>query len=96
MDKEEATRILAKGLGAKVERQVIIESSYKNGLVKNALSVYQIGKPMMVGFSAGKYQNFNSGPGSEDVLEILSIDKHPFSEANYFFLENGLIYRLYH
>ena len=83
MNKEKATRALAKELG-NLERTVVIEDSYKNSLVKNASSAYQVGDPLVLTFYDNK---FHSGKDRKSkVSEIMLSHDSSFIEANYFFM----------
>ncbi len=83
MDKEKATRVLAKELG-KLERTVVIEDSFKNSLVKNASSAYQVGDPLVLTFYDNK---FHSGKDRKSkVSEIMLSRNSSFIESNYFFM----------
>lgn len=84
MDEKKATKILAKELGNKIGREAVIEDSYKDDLIRNASSAYQVDSPFLIDFSEGKFQGKKSG---EDIVEIMLLQKDSFAEANYYFLK---------
>lgn len=88
MNKEEAARTLAKELGSRLERAVVIEDSYKDNLLKNALAVYQVGNPVNVDFYDNKFSLTPITVGKENVIDVLLAYKSFFAEANYCFLES--------
>ena len=76
MDKEKATRILAKALAEKVGSSVVGEVSYKDRLVEKAYLIYQVGEPFFV---------LNDHYHDKKIFVV--DDKTDFLDANYFFLE---------
>jgi len=89
MDKEKATKILAKELGDKVGRSEVIESSHKDNLIKNASAVYQVGNPLFFEFHHNKFYIPDYSNSDELTLTRLVLKQNKsFADANYFFLEN--------
>lgn len=88
MNKEEAARALAKELGSRLERAVVIEDSYKDSLLKNALAAYRVGNPVNVDFYDNKFFLTSLTVGKENVIDVLLGYKGFFAEANYCFLES--------
>lgn len=89
MDKEKATRTLAKELGDKLGRAEVIEGSYKDSLIKNSSAAYQVGNLFFFEFCSNKFSIPEYNASGETTLTELVFKHNPsFADANYFFLES--------
>jgi len=86
MDEEKATIILAKELGDKLGRMVVVEEGYKVNLIDNALAVYQINNPLALRYQYGEYSDGNNN--RKNIREIILLQRDSFAEANYYFLKS--------
>ena len=88
MDNEEATRTLAKELGERIGRAVVVEPEHKKRIINGSLEFYQIDNPSMLNYYRGNYYSGDWIIHDQDVLEVLKRVQPNFTNANYFFLES--------
>lgn len=86
MDKDEAGKILAKSLAEKFGREIIVESSCKQGTIENSKYYKQIENSSLVEFYDQKFHI--NGLNNPDLGSLLINNNSAFEEANYLFLEN--------
>ncbi len=85
MDEEKAARILARELGAKGKRKIIIEETHKEQLLKNSSAFYQVAAQIYGEQSqSGKYDN----NFTLSIIDNLLYKYSYLEDANYFFLTN--------
>lgn len=84
MDKEKATKTLTKELGERLGREVVIEASYKDRLIKNAYSIYQVENPLMISFYENRFHSKKSR--KDNIPELMLSHEGNFAQANYFFI----------
>ena len=85
MNKEQATKTLARGLGNSGKRKVITEEVHKGHLINNCSAFYQVAAPIY-----GEYDvnNCSSDKFAKSIIDNLISDYHYLKDANYFFLTN--------
>ena len=85
MNKEQAAKTLARGLGNSGKRKVITEEVHKGHLINNCSAFYQVAAPIY-----GEYnvKDHSSDQFSKVIIDNLISDYHYLEDANYFFLTN--------